>query len=238
MENLLVYATDDSPPRSSFAESPYALPASSSKVMKAARLQLGGSAPAYPGLMDTMSRLMQSNYRLRVEEADGAAEADIVWMNVAGEPGKDDPAVGELMTAIRAGKFALIDLVGGSPDWDEAFQAMLKDVEPGLALEKLARNDPMFTGAIAGTQGFDVIEVQLRKSLHTRFSKSGRCDLYALLKDGKRVGVYSAHDLSSGAGFHMFPGCRGPMPDDAREVAMNAFLAAYAWKLGDAVVQQ
>jgi hypothetical protein len=142
-----------------------------------------------------------------------------------------------MLAAARAGKFVLVDVVSGNSDWDESFQAMIAGWDAGLSLEKLPRSNPMFTGMIPGTQGFDVVEAPMRKALHTRFSKTGRCDLYVILLGGKPVGVYSAHDLSSGIGFHQFPGCRGPMPEEARKVAMNAFLTAYAQKLGGGAVQ-
>jgi hypothetical protein len=98
-------------------------------------------------------------------------------------------------------------------------------------MQKLRRSDPIFTGEVPGTQGFDAVNVGFRKALEDRFSKSGRCDLYGIYWNGKRVGVYSAYDLSSGVTYHYFPGCRGVMPEDARHLAMNMLLSVYAEKL-------
>jgi hypothetical protein len=231
MEDLLKYATDDTPPRSSFARSTYAVPAASSRSMKAALVQVGSDVPAYPNLIDTMSRLMQANYRTRVDEAK-AAEADLVWVTVTGASPPTDVAKQQIREAMKSGREVFVDVVSGNVDWDESFRAALKGLEPGLTLEKLRRNDPIFTGEIAGTQGFDVTNVAFRKALHDRFAESGRCDLYGIYLNGKRVGVYSAYDISSGIGFHYFPGARGVMPEGARQVAMNMFLAVYADKAG------
>ena len=231
MEDLLKYATDDTPPRSSFARSTYAVPAASSRSMKAALLQVGSDVPAYPNLIDTISRLMQANYRTRVDEAK-PAEADLVWVTVTGPAAPSDLVKQQIREAMKSGREILVDVVGGNVDWDESFRASLKSMESGLAIEKLRRNDPIFTGEIPGTQGFDVTNVAFRKALHNRFAESGRCDLYGIYLNGKRVGVYSAYDISSGIGYHYFPGARGVMPEGARQVAMNMFLAVYADKAG------
>mgnify|MGYP001579658701 FL=1 len=238
MQDLLNCATDDTPPRSSFARSTYAAAAASSRSMKATRIQVGGALPAYPNLIATMDRLMESNYRTRIEEAKSPSEADLVWVNVAGADAPSEEVRKQLLEVMRGGgspdqggrAIVLIDVVGGNTDWDEGFRAVLAGLDSGIVIEKLRRNDAVFTGEIAGTQGFDVVDVPLRKALHTRFAKSGRCDLYAIYLKGRPVGIYSAYDLSSGIGYHYFPGCRGVMPEQAREIAMNVFLSAYAGK--------
>ncbi len=231
MEDLLHYATDGTPPRSSFARSTYAVPSASSRVMKAAAIQAGSDVPAYPNLIDTMSRLMQANYRTRVEETK-VADADVVWVVVAGAAPPTDAVKQQLREVIRTGKPMFVDVVSGHEDWDESFRGALKALEPGVSFQKLRRNEPIYTGEIAGTQGFDVTTVPFRKALHDRFSQSGRCDLYGIYLKGRMMGVYSAHDISSGVTYHYFPGCRGVMPEAARQIAMNMFLSVYGAKAG------
>lgn len=135
-----------------------------------------------------------------------------------------------MLDALRGGKYLFIDVVSGNKDWDDSFRGVLKQLDAGIKLERLRRGDPIYTGEILGTQGFDAVTVGFRRALQTKFSTSGRCDLYAILWNGKQVGVYSAYDISSGIGYHYFPECRGVMPEHARELAMNVFLAAYGWK--------
>ncbi len=230
MNSLLTYATDDSPPRSSFAVSTYAVGSVPSKFMKALRLQVGSAVPAYPGLVETMDRLMRSNFRLAVAEAKDSKEADIVWVEVAGSEAASEAQRTQMLEALRGGKYVFVDVVGGNKDWDESFRGVLKQLDAGIKLEKLRRSDVVYTGEIPGTQGFDAVKVNFRKALHTRFATAGRCDLYAILWNGKQVGIYSTYDISSGIGYHYFPGCRGVMPQHARELAMNVFLSAYGWK--------
>jgi len=230
MNNLLTYSSDDTSPRSSFAVSTYAVGSVPSKSMKAFRLQIGSAVPAYPNLVETMDRLMRSNFRLAVTEPSEPKEADLLWVNVTGADPPSDPQRAQLRDALHGGKYLLIDVVSGNKDWDEGFRAVLKQLDAGIKLEKLRRGDPIYTGEILGTQGFDAVTVGFRKALQTKFSTSGRCDLYAILWNGKQVGVYSAYDIASGIGYHYFPGCRGVLPPHARELAMNVFLAAYGGK--------
>ncbi len=231
MHSLLNYATDETPPRNSFAPSTYAAEAASSRTMKAASLQVGTSTPAYPNLIATMNRLMQSNFRTAVVETSNPAEADLLWVLAAGDAPPSDNARQQILDAMKGGRLIFVDVVSGNTDWDEGFRAVLLGLDPGVRLQKLRRGDPVFTGEIGGTQGFDAVDVPFRKALHTRFAQSGRCDLYSIQWNGRSVGVYSADDISSGIGFHFFPGCRGVMPEAARRLAMNVFLSAYADKV-------
>ncbi len=234
MNNLLTYATEGTPPRSSFLSSTYAQTSVPSKSMSAARIQIGSATPAYPNLIATMDRLMRSNFRLEVSEAAEPRNADLLWVNVTGAQAPSATDQMALLEAISVGKFVLIDVVSGNKDWDEGFRATLKGLKEGITLEPMRRTDPLYTGEHSGTQGFDAVKVSFRKALQTRFTKAGRCDLHAIYLNGKQVGVYSAYDLSSGIGYHYFPGCRGVAPQHARELVMNAFLAAYDAKVNPA----
>lgn len=230
MNNLLSYATDATPLRSSFVPSTYAPPSAPAYVMRAERLEIGGRTPAYPKLMESMDRLLQQNYRLGVVYGDDPADCELLWVSVIGPEPPSELQISRLEQTLKAGKFVLIDVVSGDAGWDESWRASLRRIE-GVTLEKLPRTDPIYTGEIPGTQGFDVVNVAFRKALHTRFAKSGRCDLYSLRFHGKPAGVYSTYDLASGIGYQYFPKCRGVMPEHARQLAMNAFLLSYEWKV-------
>lgn len=237
MDGLLTYVTDGGDPRSSFALSPYEVGAASSKNMTAARMQVGSDVPAYPNLIDAISRLLQANYRLEVKEAK-PEEADLLWVNVTGPGPISADASQKILSAIKGGKFVLADVISGNGDWAEEFEGELKKLNGKISIETLLRTDPVFTGAVPGTRGFNATRVHLRKALHTRFDKAGRCDLYTILWEGNPVGIFSGHDLASGIGYHYFPDCRGPAPDGARQIAMNIFLSAYGKKLGVTTAQR
>lgn len=227
MNNLLTYGTDSAPLHSSFVVSTYAAGAASTLSMRAAHLEVGGKLPAYPSLISALDRLMQANYRIRVEPAADLAAADVVWVSVTGDAPPSEAVLGQLRSALSGGKYLFVDVVTGNKSWDEAFQAVLKSLGPKVVLENLRRNHPVYTGEVPGTQGFDVVDVAFRKTLHEKKTTRGRAELYAILVDGRQAGVFSAHDLSSGIGYHQFPNCRGPMPEDSRRVVMNVFLDAY-----------
>lgn len=227
MSNLLTYGTDSSPLHSSFVLSTYAAGAASTLSMRAAHIEVGSKLPAYPSLIGALDRLMQANYRIRVEPVTDLNSADVVWVSVTGEEPPSEAVLGQLRSALTSGKYVFVDVVTGNKSWDEAFRAVLKSLGPNVVLENLRRNHPVYTGEVPGTQGFDAVEVAFRKALHQKKTTRGRAELYAILVDGRQVGVFSAHDLASGVGYNQFPDCRGPMPTDSRHVVMNVFLDAY-----------
>ncbi|MGD2111588.1 MAG: hypothetical protein PVI86_19600, partial [Phycisphaerae bacterium] len=156
-------------------------------------------------------------------------DADLLWVSVTGNAHTAGDVRSQLEAALKHGTSLFIDVVGGRREWDESFRAVLKGID-GVRLAKLRRNDRIYTGEIPGTQGFDVVDVNLRPAAQSRFSTVGRCDLYEILFNGHRAGTYSAFDISSGVGYNLYPGCRGVMPMHARQLAMNVILAAYAQK--------
>lgn len=226
MTNLLTYVTDGSPPRNWLSRSTYATASVPTHNMKALHRQHGGHVPAYPDLMKTMDRLMLANYRLHVADTTDPAEAHLFWITVADGTPLNDETRSALATALDAGRFVLVDVISGREAWDRNMRAQLAAID-GLTLHPLRRTDPIYTGEIPGTQGFDCVQVPLRRALHTRWTTSGRCDLHELRWKGQFAGVYSSYDLSSGVEYHYFPDCRGVMPPQARELAMNAFLSAF-----------
>jgi hypothetical protein len=230
MNNLVTYATDSSPPRSSFVASSYAVGAASTQEMTALHAEAGGKLPAYPNLIETMDRLLESNYRLSVKQAPDVARADLFWVSFTGGNQPSEAVKAQMLEAIRDKKFLMVDVVTGNPEWNKNVQQVIRSLGSGISLESLRRADPIYTGQIPGTTGFDVVEAAFRKSLQTKWSTTGRADLYSIQKDGVQVGIFSAHDLASGIGCHLFPDCRGVSPEDARKLTMNAFLAAHGQK--------
>jgi len=232
MNSILSYATDQTELRSSFAPSTYATGTHSLFSMNALHFEAGGDVPAFPEMIDSLDRLMRDHFHLEVNTTTRVQEADIVWLSVTG----DTPLTAEqrhaLLVGLQQGRYLFVDIAGGSPAWDETYRAIIENMD-GVTLHRIRRSHPIFSGKIPGTQGFDVSTVAFRPSLRTRFSDRGRCDLYEIRYRNKAAGLYSAHDIASGIGYHYFPECEGPMPRDAREIAMNACLAAYARKVQD-----
>jgi hypothetical protein len=237
VNNLLTYCLDGTAPRSAFAPSPYPGATVPSQSIHALHMEVGGNRPAYPHLLDHLGRLMGSNFRTAVVREDDVNQADVVWVSVTGEKPPTAGAKEAMLKAFQTGKLIFVDVVGGSEEAGETFRGYLEALEDGIKLEKLPRTDPLYTGEIPGTVGFDVVETDFRPALHTRFAKRGRCDLYLIRYQGKPAGVFSAHDISSGIGYHFFPKCRGIMPDHAREVAMNVLLTAFERKVSSGTVQ-
>ena len=231
MNNLLRYATDGSPPRDSFWESTYPADTVNLQALSAKYIEVGADKPAYPDHMFYLDRLLRYNYRLAVNRVEDDEDADLIWISVTGGEFGDDDKV-KLRRAVRSGAFLFIDIVGGDEDWAENFQTALQDAVDGVSLEHARRTSPVYTGEIPGTRGFNAVNVRFRKSLQSRFRKRGRCDLYNIVDRGRVVGTFSTHDITSGVGYNLYPGCRGVVPGDARKVAMNVVLLACAQRLG------
>lgn len=233
MDRLLSYTTDDVPLRGNLGPSRRlggpegSLP---SFELRIARMEVGGGGVVYPDLLESADRMSRANYRLGLEPTDQTTSADLLWVSVTGDEALSVDQEKRLRSAISAGVFVFVDVVSGNKDWDEGFRAVLRGMDNGIAVEPMRRSDPVFTGEIRGTQGFDVSTVALRRASHSGNITRGRCDLYRILGQGRSIGVYSAHDLASGIGHHYFPDCRGPTPKYAGRIMLNVLLSAYADK--------
>ena len=229
MSRLLDYVTDGDPARRLSTGTTWSQGAVASSTMTAAHVEVGGDRPVYPDLLASLDRILRDHYRLAVE-ADDEHGLDLVWISVVGDRPPTAAAARHIRDALADGALLFVDIVSGEPAWDAAARGWLEPLI-GTTFTRLRGTDPVLTGNIPGTRGFDAVEVALRPALHRPYSNYGRCALYALNSGGRRVGLYSADDISSGIGNHIFPGCRGAMPQPARELAMNVVLVAYEQKL-------
>lgn len=232
VDNLLDYTLDGSPPRSSFATSTWDPGAAYVATIPVARLEVGSKSPAYPDLLESLDRNMQSGYRLKVEAvgpdtaSGGSQPPRLLWLSCTGPDAIDSEVGAQIKRAIDGGTYVFAEVVSGNGSWEEAFRSQLTKLDGSLRIHKVLANHPVLTGQISGTQGFDVREVPLRKALQAEYAKLPRADLYLIERDGKEVGMYSAHDISSGLGYVHYPGCRGVMPEFSRRIAANVVLHA------------
>ena len=229
VDNVLARSTGGERLRDSLSPSTYEIGAKPDREVTVAHLETGSSTPAYPDAMAGLDRLMQANYRVKVYEAadPGAGRRPaMMWLSVTGPAPMGSDVRLRVQEHLQSGGFLFADVVSGRQDWAEQLEADLLKVDPAITLQRLRQSHPIHTGEIPGTQGFDVRRSHLRTALRTEFSDYGRCDLRALILDDRLVGVVSHHDVVSGLGYVLFPECRGPMPSDARKVAMNTLLTA------------
>ncbi len=229
MANLLDYTLDGDEPRSSFAVSTWDPGAGTTMQMKMARMEVGGALPAWPDLPKALDRTMQSGYRLKVDfvRADSAADKPVLlWLACTG----DKPMSEEQRRAVRhqldAGTFLFAEVVSGREGWLEAFSADLQKVDDGLHIRQMLANHPVMTGQVEETQGYDLRRAAVRAALRDEDEVRPRPDMYVIEKNGKEIGVLSAYDISSGIGYNLYPGCRGLMPRESREMAANVLLYA------------
>lgn len=227
MNNLLSYATDGTPLRTSFSPSPYAVGSSPNKQLTVAHIEVGGEIPAYPEMLDTLHRLSESTFRTKiVDVSDSTDRADLLWISVTGDQPMPAETKDRILQQLRDGGYVFMDVVSGKKEWADNVLEVLSTLDSDLAVSRLPRRSPLFTGKIPGAQGFDVVNAAFRKELQSRFVKRGRCDLYDLQWKGKSMGALSKYDIASGLGYNFFPECRGLMPDDSRAIALNVVLSA------------
>ena len=229
IDNLLEYTLDGEPPRQSFARSTWDTGGATVMEVDVTRLEVGGEHPAYPDLVATLDRSMQSGYRLKVHEraldAPGA-EPVLLWLACAGSKPMTAEQRRVVLERIRGGSFLLAEVLSGNPAWVEAFRSELLKLAPGIRLRKMMSNHTVLTGFVAETQGFDVRQVALRQTLREEHDTRPRVDGYVIELDGKEVGAFSTYDLSAGLGYVLYPGCRGLMPRYCRRIATNVLLYA------------
>lgn len=225
VDNLLQYTTDETPFRNSFAPSIYDPGASSAREFRVAHFETGGSLPVYPDLLNSLNQSMQTNYRTNIVAAE-QDPAPLLWVSITGDAPPTPEQKSRIMDHIRSGGYLLMDVIGGKEGWAEAAESFIRQLDPKLALRHMQAQHPIYTGKIAGTQGFDLRTAPLRKALTSQFVKFGRNEFKTILLDGQEVGALSTYDIASGVGYNLFPGCRGLRPDAARELAVNTVLYA------------
>lgn len=227
IDRLVEFTVGEEELRSTFDPPTYEIGARPDREVKVAFLETGSTIPAYPDAGQALNRLMQANYRVEVGPATSGDEgAVMMWVSATGAQPMSDSVRQRIQRHIQRGGLLFADVVSGHANWGEQLSADLLRVDRSLSLAPLRQSHPLLTGEISGSQGFDVRNPLLRAALRTRFTDRGRCDFFALLRNDQMVGVITHTDVISGLGYTLFPDCRGPMPDDARKLAMNAMLLA------------
>jgi len=243
MNALLTYTTDGEPIPGAYDPSPYAAGAEGSRTLRMAYLEVGGSMPAHPDFIESVNRLMQTNYRVNVEAAtftDGQPPPILLWVVATGGTAWTAEQQAVIRAALENDTYLFMDVAGGREAWAESFEAGLRTFDPELTIKPLPSLHPVYTGQIRGTQGFDVKQVLVRKALHwKRFREdedkdaiqTGRCDLYRVLHRDREVGILCKHDICSGVGNVRYPDVRGPVPEWSRRLAMNVVLRSMERRL-------
>ncbi|MCC7291612.1 MAG: DUF4159 domain-containing protein [Phycisphaerales bacterium] len=225
VNNLLDYTLDGAPFRTSFDGTTLPRGSAPMREFRVATLEIGGDKPAYPDLLKTLDQAMTGNYRTHIVSA-GTGEAPLLWVMVTGEKPLTVEQKQRILGHIQSGGYLLVDVVTGNAKWGEAALAAIRSLSTDISARPMRTLHPIYTGKIPGTQGFDSRGGPLRKALTSELITQGRNEFTTLYLKGAEFGVFSHYDLSSGLTYNQFPGCRGLLPDEARELVMNGVLAA------------
>jgi hypothetical protein len=226
-DNLLHYTMDGDPPRSSFLSSTWESGTSTGRSMKVAHMEVGAGQPVFPDLLETLSRSIESGYRMSTESAPIDKPADdvrLVWLSCAGPEKMTDKQLGLINKHIDKGAFLFAEVLTGDPNWAESFRADLQKLAGEITIRKLVANHPLLNGKLYETFGYDVRTVAMRRTLRDDFEKLPRIDAYVIERDGEEVGILSTYDVGSGLGYFLYPKCRGIMPEASRRLSANLVL--------------
>ncbi len=127
-----------------------------------------------------------------------------------------------LAAHLRRGGFLLAEACCGTEPFDGALRRVLQEMFPGLTLERLPPDHPIF----AGKPGFDVTTVRYSPDVVREHPKVSAPELWGLRIDGRLAVVYSPYSVSCGLSGPAFDGCWGLTSDDARRLAANIVLYA------------
>ncbi|MCB9866095.1 MAG: DUF4159 domain-containing protein [Phycisphaerales bacterium] len=228
-DHLLTYTRDGEKPRSDFERTTWEQPAVPTMTVGVARMEVGGYTPAYPDLLKTLDRSMRAEYRLEVDDVpadDTAKPAALLWVSCAGPKPMSDAQRQQIKRRLADGSFIFAEVLSGNPNWAESFRSDLLRLDDTLRIRKLPANHPLVTGRLYETFGYDLRETNVRRALRKEYTKLPRLDAYVIEKNGEEVGMLSVHDVGSGLGYVLYPGCRGVMPHESRQVAVNVVLYA------------
>ncbi|NOX58732.1 MAG: DUF4159 domain-containing protein [Planctomycetes bacterium] len=226
-DNLLHYTMDSDSPRSSFLTSTWEKGTSTAKSTKIAHMEVGADQPVFPDLTSTLSRSLESGYRMSVEEVPvdrPGKDVKLLWLSCGGPTQMTDKQLKTVSDHVKRGTFVFAEVLSGNVNWAESFRADLQKLDGDIRIRKLVANHPLVNGKLHETFGFDVRTVQMRRALRKEFKKLPRIDAYVIERNGEEIGVLSVHDVGSGLGYFLYPECRGIMPNSSRQFAANLVL--------------
>jgi Domain of unknown function (DUF4159) len=134
-----------------------------------------------------------------------------------------DENLAKVRAFIDGGGMIWADAQCGRKGFNDSFTAFVKKLLPKTKLRPMLKIDPVLTGKGLCREGFDMRRVRYKQAL--KFNKF-EAELQEVRLDGRRVILYSPHDLTCGLDGHFCWGCRGPVRNDCLKLATNIVLSA------------
>ena len=138
-----------------------------------------------------------------------------------------DANLTKLRAFLDSGGMIWADAQCGRKGFNDAFPAFVKKLLPKARLRPVLKVDPVLTGKGLCREGFDMRRVRYKRAL--KFNKF-EAELQEVRLDGRRVILYSPHDLTCGLDGHFCWGGRGPVRNDCLKLATNIVLSAMTTK--------
>ena len=152
------------------------------------------------------------------------AGVQVAWLTGRQSVLLDEAEVAALKAYLASGGFLLVEATLGDERFDAAFRPLAGNL--GLTMKAVAKDDPLVTGKLEGTSGYDVSGVKYKFALRPARIGKPQPELFGLYLGEKRVGVYSPYDLMyCQTGMDAYD-CRGYEAEDARAVLTNVMVTA------------
>jgi len=134
-----------------------------------------------------------------------------------------DENLEKLRAFIKSGGLIWADAQCGREAFNESFPKFLAKLLPGARLKDVGQSDPVITGKGLPRDGFDMTRVRYKRALKFNLFQAA---LKEVRLDGRRVVIYSPHDLTCGIDGHWCWQCRGPERNDCLKLCANIVLSA------------
>jgi hypothetical protein len=240
--NVLTYATNREPKGK---EQSFVMPSeedemdgtTSRGVIEIAKLRHGGGCNDAPGaLVNLLRTASQGEAQLRVRTApelinissENLFSYHLVFMHGRHEFRLTPQERESLHQYLQRGGTLLADAICASKAFTAAFRREIAAALPGMTLERIGPDDPLFTESYGG---YDVRRVSLRdpeavgenQPVAARIRQT-EPQLEGIKIDGRWAVIFSAYDISCALESHEAIGCRGYTQEDAARLGLNVLL--------------
>jgi hypothetical protein len=195
-------------------------------VFQVAQLRHEGDWQPAPRAMSNLMRSLREQHKLDVDLRTTDLEFTsldlfkfkFLYLHGRGRFVPSDDGVDNLRASLKAGSTLLSDACCGSPAFDAAFREMAARLFPGLKLEPIPVDDPLYSADINGEK-IESIRVRANSGYDAQPPA-----LEGIKVDGRWAVVYSRLDLGCALEKHASPECRGHDHESAMRLATAAAL--------------
>jgi hypothetical protein len=201
-------------------------------ALKVAQLRYGGDwhpAPrAMRNLMEDLHDVAGVDVVLKTEERPlgdpGIIDFKFVYMHGRSKFDVAADDLKDLRFNLKSGGLLFADACCGKEAFDGSFRKFVANLLPGMKLEHVPANDPLFGKALGGV-ALTESTIKCRTAVGGELKRMAPY-LEGVRHEGRWIVLYSKYDIGCALEKHQSPDCRGYDPESARKIARAAALYA------------